>query len=340
MKDFAEDAPRPGRRAFHRAALASLMLPLLARAQRGGTDSPNKTVYMYRGPDREARLLAEAKKQGTGGHVHVAQPQGLGADHRGLREAHRAQGGAVAREQREGSAARRHRGARRALLARTSSRPTAPRWRRSTASSSSTSSTARISRTFRPAAFPKHRHYVADRFNFFTIGYNTNLVKPDEVPRSYTDLLDRRLGGPRGPRGRRRRLVRRHGEVHGRGEGHRLLPRARGHKPAGAQRAHAHGRAAGLGRDPVDRRHLQPQRRAAEGEGRARGVEGARPHVRPSQRHRRRKPRAASARRPGVRGLHAVARRPGAHQEAQPRALEPRGGHEAQQLPVPHDRSR
>ena len=33
-----------------------------------------------------------------------------------------------------------------------------------------------------PAAFPKHRHYVADRFNFFTIAYNTNLVKPNEVP--------------------------------------------------------------------------------------------------------------------------------------------------------------
>src|SRR5712664_2878308 len=40
-----------------------------------------------------------------------------------------------------------------------------------------------------PAAFPKHRHYVADRFNFFPIGYNTNLVKPDEVPRSYEELV-------------------------------------------------------------------------------------------------------------------------------------------------------
>src|SRR2546427_12593499 len=28
-----------------------------------------------------------------------------------------------------------------------------------------------------PQAFPKHRHYAADRFNFFTIAYNTNLVK-------------------------------------------------------------------------------------------------------------------------------------------------------------------
>ena len=46
-----------------------------------------------------------------------------------------------------------------------------------------------------PAAFPKHRHYVADRFNFFTIGYNTNLVKPEDVPGSYADLLLPRFAG-------------------------------------------------------------------------------------------------------------------------------------------------
>ena len=49
-----------------------------------------------------------------------------------------------------------------------------------------------------PAAFPKHRHYVADRFNFFTIGYNTNLIKPDEVPNSYLDLLHPRFVGKLG----------------------------------------------------------------------------------------------------------------------------------------------
>jgi iron(III) transport system substrate-binding protein len=46
-----------------------------------------------------------------------------------------------------------------------------------------------------PAAFPKHRHYAADRFNFFTIAYNTNLVKPDEVPGSYEDLAHPRWTG-------------------------------------------------------------------------------------------------------------------------------------------------
>ena len=40
-----------------------------------------------------------------------------------------------------------------------------------------------------PAAFPKHKHYVADRFAFFVMAYNTNLVKPEDVPNSYADLL-------------------------------------------------------------------------------------------------------------------------------------------------------
>ncbi len=46
-----------------------------------------------------------------------------------------------------------------------------------------------------PAAFPRHRHYVADRFNFFTIAYNTNLVKADEVPETYEHLLHPRFVG-------------------------------------------------------------------------------------------------------------------------------------------------
>jgi len=46
-----------------------------------------------------------------------------------------------------------------------------------------------------PQAIPKHRHYIADRLNFFTIAYNTKLVKPNEVPNSYEDLLNPRWVG-------------------------------------------------------------------------------------------------------------------------------------------------
>jgi iron(III) transport system substrate-binding protein len=39
-------------------------------------------------------------------------------------------------------------------------------------------------------AFAKNGAYIADRFNFFTIAYNTKLVKPEDVPNSYEDLLN------------------------------------------------------------------------------------------------------------------------------------------------------
>jgi len=50
-------------------------------------------------------------------------------------------------------------------------------------------------RNLPPAAFPPHKSYAADRFNFFTIAYNTNLVKPGDVPNSYEDLLNARWTG-------------------------------------------------------------------------------------------------------------------------------------------------
>lgn len=40
-----------------------------------------------------------------------------------------------------------------------------------------------------PSTIPAHRQWIPDRFNFFTIAYNTKLVKPEDVPNSYEDLL-------------------------------------------------------------------------------------------------------------------------------------------------------
>jgi len=49
-----------------------------------------------------------------------------------------------------------------------------------------------------PSAFQKGRGYVADRFNFFTMVFNTNLVKPDEAPKTYQDLLNPKWSGKLG----------------------------------------------------------------------------------------------------------------------------------------------
>jgi len=46
------------------------------------------------------------------------------------------------------------------------------------------------------AALPRgHRQYVADRFVFFVMGYNTNLVKPGELPATFEELLQPRWRG-------------------------------------------------------------------------------------------------------------------------------------------------
>jgi iron(III) transport system substrate-binding protein len=53
-----------------------------------------------------------------------------------------------------------------------------------------------VLREIAPAALPRgHRQYVADRFVFFVMGYNTNRVKPDELPAAYEELLHPRWTG-------------------------------------------------------------------------------------------------------------------------------------------------
>ena len=188
MRQPPQGGHRPGRRAFHRAALATLMLPIFARAQRGGADSPLRAIYMYQGADRDAKLLSEAKKEGqvvmytslnlkdsvpiteafekrTGLKVELWRASSEKVLQRGVTEA---RAGHYAPDIFETNGPEMEALYREQLLEEFYS----PHFK-----------------DLPPAAFPKHRHYVADRFNFFTIGYNTNLVKPDQVPGSYADLL-------------------------------------------------------------------------------------------------------------------------------------------------------
>ncbi len=46
-----------------------------------------------------------------------------------------------------------------------------------------------------PEAFARNGLYVADRFNFFVVAYNTNLVKANDVPNTYEDLLAPKWAG-------------------------------------------------------------------------------------------------------------------------------------------------
>ena len=178
---------RPGRRAFNLALLGALASPAVARAQRPGGGG-HAAVYMYEGADREARLAAEAKKQGV---VVLYTSMNL-KDSVPITEAF---------EKKTGVKVELWRASSEKVLQRSITEARAGRFTCDVIETNGPEMEAlyreKLLEPFKsphfkdlpPAAFAKHGHYVADRFNFFTIGWNTNLVKPAEVPASYEDLL-------------------------------------------------------------------------------------------------------------------------------------------------------
>jgi iron(III) transport system substrate-binding protein len=185
---------RPGRRAFNLAVLAALAAPIAARAQRPAADSPHRALYMYQGADRDAKLLAEARKEGQ-----VAMYTSLNLkDSVPITEAF---------EKKTGVKVQLWRASSEKVLQRAVTEARAGRFACDVIETNGPEMEACYreklleefsSPNFRdlpPAAFPKHRHWIADRFNFFTIGYNTDLVKPGEVPEKYEDLVHPRWAG-------------------------------------------------------------------------------------------------------------------------------------------------
>lgn len=193
MRDPNDRGCRPGRRAFHRAALAAVALPVLARAQKP-VDSPHRAVYLYQGADREAKLLEEARKQRQ---VTIYTSLNL-KDSVPITEAF---------ERKYGIKTNLWRASSEKVLQRSITEARAGRFACDIIETNGPEMEAcyrekLLDEFYSPhfrdlpaAAFPKHRHYVADRFNFFTIGYNTNLVKPEEVPTAYEDLAHPRWAG-------------------------------------------------------------------------------------------------------------------------------------------------
>ena len=46
-----------------------------------------------------------------------------------------------------------------------------------------------------PQAIPAHKEWIATRLNIFTCAYNTKLVRKEELPKTYADLLDPKWKG-------------------------------------------------------------------------------------------------------------------------------------------------
>ena len=176
------------RRAF---LLGLLAAPGIARAQPA---SPHRSVYMLEAADRQARLLAGARKEGI-----VALYTSLNTqDSVPLTAAFEKKYGVKTELWRSSSERVVQRSVAEARAGRfacdvfeTNGPEMEALYREQLLDEFRSPSFAELA----PAAFPGHRHYVADRFNFFTIGYNTRLVKPADVPNSYNDLLNPRFAG-------------------------------------------------------------------------------------------------------------------------------------------------
>jgi iron(III) transport system substrate-binding protein len=182
------------RRDFNCALLGALAAPALACGQAKAQPSPHRAIYMLDAADRQAQLLPGAKREGQ-----VVLYTSLNTQDSGPLTA--------AFEKKYGITTQIWRAASERVLQRSVSEARAGRVGFDVIETNAPEMEAmyreQLLDEFRspmfaelaPASFPPHRHYVATRFNFFTIGYNTNLVKPEEVPNSYEDLLHPRFVG-------------------------------------------------------------------------------------------------------------------------------------------------
>ena len=155
----------------------------------------NRDIYLYKGADRGARLAQGAKKEGqvvfySTMTVQDAKVLGAAFERRyGVKVMHwRGSAEKIVQRALTEFRAGRHD----ADVFETSAHRMEVLYREKLLEDFHTPAFEELS----PAAFPRgHRQYVADRFAFFVAGYNTNLVKPSDVPSSYDDLLHAKWHG-------------------------------------------------------------------------------------------------------------------------------------------------
>jgi iron(III) transport system substrate-binding protein len=180
------------RRPFLFLVLALLLAPGLAAAQ--GKPGPHRDLYTYKGADRDQRVLQGAKKE----RQAVVYTSLNLKDSLPIAEAFEKKYGVKLTLWRSSS----EKVLQRAVTEARAGRYTVDAFELNGPEMEALYREGMLDefhspqfRNLPPQAFPKHRHYAADRFNFFTIAYNTNLVKPNEVPNSYEDLLHPRWVG-------------------------------------------------------------------------------------------------------------------------------------------------
>ena len=171
-------------------ALASFSAPSALWAQEAADKAAarNSAVYLYKGADREARLLDAAKKEGALSVYTSLNTRDSGPIVEAFEKKYgvRTQLWRASSEKVVQRAVTEARAGRHSVDAFESNGPELEQLFREKLLSEFWSP---YFKDLSPAAFPKHRHYVADRLNFFVLAWNTQLVKPEDVPSSYADLL-------------------------------------------------------------------------------------------------------------------------------------------------------
>src|SRR5438309_9150674 len=183
------------RRRILAGALGTALIPRLAFAQAQRDTAKNREIYLYRGADREKRILEGAKKERE---VVVYTSLNLKDSVPIVEVFERKYAGVKVQLWRSSSEK---------VLQRATAEARAGRFSCDILETNGPEMEAMhreqlleefFSPHFKyllPAAFPKHRHYVSDRFNFFTVAYNTNLVNAGDVTNTYDDLLHPRFAG-------------------------------------------------------------------------------------------------------------------------------------------------
>ena len=166
---------------FRNLGAALLLAPALA----GGA---NRDIYLYKGADRSQRLVAEAKKEGN---VVLYSTMTL----------EDAQPLLAAFEKKYGIKVSMWRGVNQKLVQRALAEARAGKLAADAFEGTGPGleilhQEGLLEQFWSPSfadipaeAFPKHRYYAPDNLLFTVMGYNTKLVPPAEVPKTYEDLL-------------------------------------------------------------------------------------------------------------------------------------------------------
>lgn len=181
-------------RRLGRAALGSALLLGLAAGAQPQPAEPNQAILLYKGADRDKRLLEKAKQEGTVSVYTSLAP----TEAKPLVEVFEAKYGVKVemwRGQSEGVVQRvlsEARGRRHAVDVIETNGPEMESLAREQVLSEFYSPHLA---DLPPEVIPKHRQWMPDRLNFYVVAYNTRKVRREDIPKTYEGFLDPKWKG-------------------------------------------------------------------------------------------------------------------------------------------------